>query len=249
MATIPQFPPLSFVTRLALGAVGFLAFGAGVAAVFTTDNGGTGALLTIGALMFFFAVVANHVESFEVVGAKFHLRAAREKFAQAFEIGGNTATAKQLRQEGWDHLMQAARDYSSLRRSMAPGRQRTAALEEVVATAKKMAADHDFDRYQVINWLSGREEQRIIALALMSEDPTLRDLQPILEAARKPYSAFEEYHAMRLLEQMFGQLRTEEQDQVADVLKQKWALWFRDDQTRYRIRKEILEKWKSRSDS
>lgn len=125
----PSAPsPFTPGLRLLMGLLGVGSFGAGVLAVFVTENGtGAGVLLAFGGVLLVLALLGNRIESFEFGGAKLRLRAAAaERFALAEESErrGDTATADRLRAEAQALLEAAgpiAADYWSVRRSMRPG--------------------------------------------------------------------------------------------------------------------------------
>jgi len=77
----------------------------------------------------------------------------------------------------------------------------------------------------------------------MEGSPELRNLDSILDASANPRSAFEQYHALQLLEWMVR----DRNDQVAPnvqritaALRGNWSLQLRPDQSRYKIRNRIL---------
>jgi hypothetical protein len=242
--------------RLVLGVLGAGSFGTGVVAVFATENGtGTGVLLTFGGVLFVFAVLGDRIESLEFAGSKLKLRAAAaEKFALAGESErlGDTAAAERLRAEAQALLAAAgpiATDYRSVRSSMRPGQARTRALEEVVARARR-TAETPLQPAAVREWLrEGSEEERITALAMMQAKPELLDFDGMLAAIKDSRSAFEQYHAMLLADQVLDVLDTEQQRRLAAVVQGEWALRLRPDAGRWRLRERILQRVERRSDT
>jgi hypothetical protein len=77
------------------GLVGAATFGAGVVAVFRTNNGtGSAALLTIGAVFVGFSVLGDRVESVKFGGAKLGIRdIARQTFDLAARAERQVATS------------------------------------------------------------------------------------------------------------------------------------------------------------
>jgi hypothetical protein len=253
---LPSLPPMGILGRGVLASLGLLSFGGGCAAVFTTQNGpGAAAMITIGAALLVLSLIINNLNAFELGGAKFQfkLAAVEAKFAQANELeqGGNPSAAESLRDEAETLLEEAATEYLALRRGMLPGRERTAALEDVLARARELSRRPFVDKEFASRWLSdGPEAHRIVALALMHENSGLRSLDPILNAASNPRSAFEQYHALKLLEAMVDEC----DDQVAPAterivaaLRRAGSLRFQPDQTRYKIRNRILTKIEKRT--
>src|SRR6202020_801658 len=124
-------PPL---VRIVGGLVGAAAFGAGVAAVFTTTNGtGAAALLVIGAGFVLLAVLGDRLQSLEFGGINLSLKdVARQALALAGEEeqAGNFEKAKQLRAVAKE-LQQLASDYRSVRRRIPAGQERTRVFNEL----------------------------------------------------------------------------------------------------------------------
>jgi len=247
--------PFQVWLRLLLGLLGAGSFGAGVAAVFVTENGtGTGVLITFGGILLVLALLGDRIESFEFGGSKLKLRAAAaEKFALAedSEHRGDTETAARLRAEARALLEAAgpiAADYRTVRGSMPAGRARTMALERIVARARRLAAEQSFEPDEVIRWLrDGSDEERITALAMMQAKPTLRDFDAVVAAIKDSRSAFEQYHAMLLAEQMLGNLDAAQRQRLVEVIKGARGLRFRRDADRWKVSERILARMSERS--
>lgn len=248
--------PFGAVLRTLLGVVGAGSFGAGVVAVFRTQNGtGTGVLLTIGAVMFALAALGDRIETLEFGGGKLRLRAAAaERFALAEESEreGDNAAAALLRDEGRALLEAAgsvASQYGTVRGSMPAGPQRTRAMEHLMATARLLASRPSFEATEIQRWLrEGDDDQRITALAIMQARPDLRDLDGPLDAIEHSRSAFEQYHAMVLIEQMIGDLSPAHRRRVAEAVKAARGKHFDRGTDRWRLSGNILERIESSQD-
>lgn len=255
----PSAPsPLTSGLRLVIGLFGAGSFGAGVLAVFATQNGvGAGVLLAFGGVLLVLALLGNRIESFELGGAKLKLRAAAaERFALAeeFERSGDTATADRLRAEAQALLDAAgpiAADYRSVRSAMRAGPERTRALEEIVARARDLAAERQFEPAEVLRWLrEGSDEQRITALAMMQAKPGLRNFEAALEAIKHSRSPFEHYHAMLLASKMIDDLAPPQRRRLAEAIKaQRSGLRFRRDADRWSLSEDILRRLDERSET
>jgi hypothetical protein len=234
--------------RVFLGIVGGASFVAGAVAVFKSGNGtGTGVLIAFGGVMLALAVLGDRVESLEFGGSKLRLRAAAaEKFALAEESEqrGDVAAATRLRAEAQALLEAAgpiASQYRAVRSSMPAGRERTMALEGVVAEARRLAAEQSFERGEVIQWLrSGSDEERITALAMMQAQPELRDFEAAVAAIRDSRSPFEQYHSMLLAEMMIGDLDEGQRQSLSGVILGARNLRFRRDTGRWLLSERIL---------
>jgi hypothetical protein len=197
-------------TRAAAAIAGVCIFGAGVAAVFVTENGtGAAALLAIGAAAVVVAVLGENVESLEVGGMKFTIRdLARRTYALADEAEerGEDESAARLRAVGRE-LEALARGYRRLRGSMRSGSERTRALGHVVHEARRLSQTGAFDAADVQLWFErGTPEARITALGLMQGNPALRDFEAALDAIVDSRSPFEQYHGLRLAQMMVADL-------------------------------------------
>ena len=201
---------LTPVLRVAAVVFGAAVFGAGVAAVFVTENGtGAAALLAIGAAAMALALLGDRVQTVEMGGVSLTIRdLARETYglAQDAEQRGDEESAAGLRIVAGE-LEALARGYRRLRGSMRAGDERTQALEHVVAEARKLARTDGLEAADVLNWFEeGTPEARITALGLMQGNPRLRDFEAALDAIDDSRSAFEQYHGLRLANLMVPNL-------------------------------------------
>ena len=195
--------------------------------MFTTQNGTVaGVLLAFGGILLVLALLGNRIESFEFGGAKLKLRAAAaERFALAEESErrGDIATADRLRSEAQAPLDAAgpiAADYRSVRGALRPGPDRIRAMEQVVARARRIAAEQPFDPAEVVRWLrEGSEEERITALAMMQAKRELRNFDAALDAIEHSRSAFEQYHALVLASEMIDDLDPALRRRLAEAVK------------------------------
>lgn len=240
--------PFTGLMRVALAVVGLGSWAAGVLAVFETENGtGSAALVTVGVLLLFVGLLGNRIESIELGGAKVRLKAqAAEKLALAdrMEQEGDPDAADRLREQAHALLEAAgpvAADYRAVRGSMPAGPERTGAMERVVAEARRLAREQEFDAGEVARWLrEGSDEERVTALGLMQASPHLRDLDGVLAAIEDYRSPFEHYHALRLALLMVPDLGAAERARLAAVVLAARGLRMRRDAERWRLSEEIL---------
>jgi hypothetical protein len=241
-------PAFTVGLRLTLGVLGTGSFGAGVFAVFATDNGtGTGVLLAFGGVVLVLAIMGDRIEAFEFGGTKLRLRAAaadRFVLAEQSERRGDSVEAERLRAQGEALLAAAgsiAADYRQVRGSMRPGRDRTRAMEEVVSRARRLAREQPFDTGEVVRLLRvGTDDERITALAMMQAQPELRDFDAAVAAIEHSRSAFEQYHAMLLASMMLDDLDPDQRVELARVVRAVRGLRFRGDSDRWRLSERIL---------
>lgn len=236
--------------RLLLGLLGAGSFGVGVLAVFRTENGsGTAVLLVFGGGLLVLALLGNRIESLEFGGAKLRLRAAaarRYALAEESEQRGDAAEAARLRAEAQALLEAAgpiAADYRSVRSSMRSGPERTRALDEVVARARRLAAEQPFDRAEVTRWLrDGSDEERVTALGMMQKNPRLRDFDAMVAAIEDARTSFEQYHALLLATRMVDDLDDGQRRRLAAAVAGVRGFRFRRDAKRWQLSEEILRR-------
>jgi hypothetical protein len=217
--------PPQFFLRVAVAVTGVGLLAAGATAVFVTDNGtGSAALVAIGAALLLASGLWDRLESFEFAGAKMQMRIVerlRDRAAEA-EARGDTAVAAALREEAralLDEARPIAASYEHLRESLAPGPDRTAKLEDVVAEARAAARRKPHEPAEVRQLFErGTDGERIYALGLMQEDERLRDFAVSLEAIEHSRSAFEQYYALSLAELMLPALTTDQRRELNAML-------------------------------
>lgn len=234
--------------RLVLGILGAGSLGAGAVAVYVTDNGtGAAVLTTFGGIVLVLALLGDRIESLEFGGTRLRIRAAaagRLAAAEEAERQGDAGTAARLRAEAQALLTAAgpiAAEYRATRQAMPAGPERTAALERIVAEARRLAAEQQLDPAEVRRWLSeGSEEERITALGMMEASPPLRDFGTLLAAISASRSPFEQYHALRVSQQMLAGLSEAQRQQLAAVIRAQRGPRFRRDASRWNLSELIL---------
>jgi hypothetical protein len=241
-----------------MGLLGAGSFGTGVAAVFVTENGtGTGVLLGVGGAFLVLAVLGDRMESFELGGAKVGLRAVVEDtyaLAAESERQGDAATARRLRAQAQDLLDavgSVTRQYRSVRDSMAPGAQRTTAMEAVFAQGRRLAEQQRFEPAAVLRWLrEGADDERVTALAMMQARRELRDFEAVLTTIEHSHSAFEQYHAMRLASNMVDDLDAPQRIRLAEIItaQRRSRTRFDERSDRWPLSEDILRKANAHTD-
>jgi hypothetical protein len=198
-------------------------FAAGGVAVFVTENGtGAAALLAIGAAFLVIAVLGDRIQSVELGGVNLTIRdMARQTLvlAQEAEQHGDMESAGRLRTVAAE-LQALARGYRRLRGSMRASRERTRALEHVMAEARSLSQSGALEPADVVTWFNeGTAEARITALGLMQGNARLRDLEAALDAIDDPRSGFEQYHGLRLAEMMASELTPTQRAELTVVVE------------------------------
>jgi hypothetical protein len=249
---MPLFSPSRFGVwlRLVLGTLGFASLATGAAAVFTSANGtGTGVLIAFGGTVLVLALLGDRIDSLEFGGAKLKLRAAAaEKFALAeeSESRGDRLAAAKLRAEAQALLDAAgpiASEYRTVRGSMPPGPARTMAMELVVAHARQLAMEQNFDPSEVRRLLQeGNDEERVTALAMMQAEPELRDVDTVLTAIERSHTPFEQYHALLLADTMLDDLNAQDKQHLIEIVDGLRGRRFKRDTDRWVLSEQILNR-------
>jgi hypothetical protein len=193
-------------------------FGAGVLAVFATENGtGAAALLGIGAAFVAFGALGDRLEKVDVGGVSISIRdIARETFslARRAEELGDTQAATRLRAVG-EEIEELADELRRIRSSMEPGHERTTALDAVMGRASHLTGTDDLDPEAVSDWFrEGGPEARAIALGLMQGNPRLRDFDAALAAIERGSNPFEIFYGLVVAEAMVDTLSRGRQEQL-----------------------------------
>jgi hypothetical protein len=191
----------------------------------------------------------------EVELAKVAVRSAAaqlEVAATRAELHGDDESAAALRAqtEAVLDLAQlaapAARAYEQLRQTMDSGWERTMKQQEIVNQARSAARERDHDPAEVRELFNtGKVGNRIYALGLMQEDPRLRDFAATLEAIRGSRSAFEQYTALRLAEEMLADLSAEDRAELRRTLDAERRRYITPETDRWPIAERILSKLQS----
>jgi hypothetical protein len=247
--------------RLAATALGIAALVTGAVAVFDTDNGsGTAALLAIGLVLLVIAAFGHRIVKLRGAGvevelAKVAVRSAAvqlEVAATRAELHGDDESAAALRAQAEAVLdvaqlaAPAATAYEQLRQTMDSGWERTMKQQEIVNQARTAARERDHDPAEVrALFNTGKVGNRIYALGLMQEDPRLRDFAATLEAIRGSRSAFEQYTALRLAEEMLDDLSADDRDELRRTLEAERRRYITPDTDRWPIAERILSKLQS----
>jgi hypothetical protein len=244
--------------RFAATALGVAALVTGAVAVFDTSNGsGTAALLAIGLVLLVIGAFGHRIVKLRGAGvevelAKVAVRSAAvqlEVAATRAELHGDDESAAAFRAQAEAVLdlaqlaAPAASAYEQLRQRMDSGSERTTKQQEIVNQARTAARERDHDPAEVrALFNTGKVGNRIYALGLMQEDPRLRDFAATLEAVRGSRSAFEQYTALRLAEEMLADLGAEERRELRRTLEAERRRYITPETDRWPIAERILSK-------
>ena len=115
--------------------------------------------------------------------------------------------------------------YEQVRTRLGPGPARTIEMERVIARARDEAQKLDLDQEETRDlFFEGGEGERIRALGLMQGgDKSIRDFDVALEGVRDSKSAFEQYHALRLAQQMIPELNAHQRHELASAIEEQRA--------------------------
>jgi hypothetical protein len=200
------------VVRIASALLGFAAVAGGVVTLFTIDSSaGSLFLVAVGIALILFAALGRRlrVESFEILGAKVNVREvikSRIQLAQAPAAGQDDARAAAMRAQAL--ALQEFYDlYAYIRRTEPVSSERTAALDRLVGRMRNASTDFRFDPAEVVTWFDeGSDPLRMIAISVMRAREDCQYFPVVLKAVDSPHSLMEQYHALRLGEEMVGKL-------------------------------------------
>jgi len=207
------------------GLVGVVTLAAGGVAVFATSNEvGSAALVTAGVAIAGVSVFANRIRGFEAAGVRLEfVRQARDVSRQAerARAAGDVGRAEELEHRA-DRLLAAATTvgsrYEELRRSEPPGWERTSRMEGALRDARAVDPDGLTASHVADIFGTGREGNRVFALALIERHPRLASAEVLVDAIGHSRSAFEQYHALLATEGALDSLSGDERARVHDAV-------------------------------
>ena len=212
--------------KAAIVTTGAIALLAGGVAVFTTDNElGSTALVAAGVGLVGLALMGNRLRAVEAAGVRLELeRQALEARVEAREARatGDVDRAEMLEQRA-DHLLAAAGDvgrrYEHLRSTEPSGWTRTSRMEDVLRDARALDAKsltaEDVERI----FATGTDGNRVVAIALIEEEPRLAVATVLVDAIVHSRSAFEQYHALSAAERALELLPADERASLLKAVK------------------------------
>jgi hypothetical protein len=137
----------------------------------------------------------------------------------ALEAEGVLRRVTQEGVERWENPGAVYLVYEELRREVPSSDTRTASLESLVGRIRHLARRGRFDANEIrAMWASDQEGRRIAALAAMRGAPALRELDIALEGISASRTAFEQFHALALAEEMLPHLSRAERLRVRDAV-------------------------------
>jgi hypothetical protein len=195
----------------------------GAVAVFVTNNSaGSGSLVVAGAAVLLLALMVNRLQSFEGGGLRVELAEAavsRLAAAEVAEQDGRMPEAELLRSQASLFISAAepiASEYEQLRRERPGSWDRTLKLEQLVSRAPLLEASYPNAAALEELFDTGREGNRITAIAIMEVNPSVASSRVCAEAVRSPMSNFEQFHALKVAELILasGDASTDDKDAV-----------------------------------
>lgn len=112
--------------------------------------------------------------------------------------------------------------YEDLRASMEPSSKRTLEFERLVSRSRREASERDIDIDDARHmFFEGSEGERVQALGWMQGSPSIQDFDVALDGVAHSRSAFEQYHALRLIRQMIPNLADEQRQTLADAVAEE----------------------------
>jgi len=151
-------------------------------------------------------------------------------------------------------LIQYARDYERVRKTMRPGSERTLRMGAILAQVRSVATQAALGPEEVSSlFATGMEGDRIVTLGLLQATPYPACFGVALEAIRRSKSAFEQYHGLRVAEEMLPSLNTEQKRQLVEVVEHQRSgepeTWIEKGTDRWYISERILAAVEQKGDS
>jgi hypothetical protein len=138
--------------------------------------------------------------------------------------------------------------YKEVRRRMESGVNRTYEMSSIVGRMRSLAAQVQFSMEEIKDYLQSEDEgKRLLGTALVpksSED--INYFEPVLQIIDNPKSAFEQYHALRVMERMAPHLNKTQKQKLHEVLYKQRDYnpaknqWLERDSDRWIISERIL---------
>lgn len=123
-------------------------------------------------------------------------------------------------QQAREQLESLANLYEATRKNMSSSSERTFKMSTIIAQAKALALQANYEPMEVSNlFAKDTDGSRIIALALLQAKPDSRFFALVLPAISGSRSAFEQYQALRAAEQMLPMLNSDEKQRLVTTLR------------------------------
>ena len=127
-------------------------------------------------------------------------------------------------------LASFSEQYETLRDLFPSGPQRTRRMTAMVNVARSKGVKVNWRALKVGDLLeSGSEGERIFAIGLMQANPDLADNELIIDTIDKSASAFEQFHALRVLSALVPDLTEQQMDRVLEIFARERETNFDDE--------------------
>lgn len=143
-------------------------------------------------------------------------------------------------------LTRLADEYTRKRESQSPGWERTREMGALVQEMRDVARRAAVEALQPDEFLeSPQAGARILGLAILEELNEPSHFEQVLERISNSSSAFEQYHALRVVEAMFPRLGSDQREQLKDALQDQMSggdnKWITPETDRWPIASRILD--------
>jgi hypothetical protein len=234
------------LVRTASAVASVIAIVGGAVMLFATDkSAGSLFLIAVGVLLGLFAMLGSrlNIESFELLGAKVNVReVVKSRIALAHAaISPDDARAEAMRAQAV--ALQELYDlYEYVRRTEPASEERTAVQDRLVERMRRVSTEFQFDRAEVVSWFEeGDGPLRMIAISVMQARKECRYFPAVLKTLERPLSRNEQYQALKLGDEMRGDLdRLERKLFKNAILRARQKRSFQDDGPLMRMSERIL---------
>jgi hypothetical protein len=202
--------------RWIVGAVGLAILAAGaVRAAVTGGQSGIVILVVVGGVLALSPFVIDRLESVSAGGTSVQVR-----FTQKVVEVGAPRVAKVLQQTGLGEL---ADSYAFVHQELLGeefGQARVYLQDLLVERSAAIAATQKLDPREVRKLLrDGSAIMRVLAIGMMTGDPSIADRRSITSAITDFQSKNEQYHALHLAKRCWPQLRKPDRQNIRDAVK------------------------------
>lgn len=246
--------------QIAAAVVGVAAFSCGAIAVFVTDNGaGSSTLLGAGLVLLLIAAFGDRIAKISGGGVEIEVR--ERVVRNAFQLDREAAERRQRGDDEGAARLAAEADallglagvarptasaYERVRQTMPAGDERTRELTAIFFEARSKKPEQPEDAGELRElFYRGTEGERMYALGRMLENPSVRDLDVVLDGIRGSRSAFEQYYLLELAEEMLPSLRKDEREKLATTLDDEEKRYLKPGTDRWEVAKRIRAKLRS----
>jgi formylglycine-generating enzyme required for sulfatase activity/cellulose biosynthesis protein BcsQ len=156
---------------------------------------------------------------------------------------GLAAFTARSAQDYSEELACLGEEYEHIRKRMQPGDARTELMALLVGRAQSLAGQRDAGTMAEKLFSRGTDGARVVGLALARKDPQRQHVELARSGIEESRSAFEQYHALLLVDAIFQWLHPTAAAQLQSAIKSQLEKTIsRSDRSRWSVAQRLLEK-------